>query len=178
MFYCQINDFHKLRLLHIFDAEELYELVNVNRIYLRQWMPWLDSTNNVADIENFIKSTLQQFANNEGFAAAICENERIIGIIGLNRIDRDNRIGYIGYWLAASYQGKGIMTNSCQMLINYAFKTLDLNRLVITCATENQRSRAIPLRLGFTYEGISRNAEWLCDRFVDHDIYSLLASDK
>jgi ribosomal-protein-serine acetyltransferase len=178
MFYCQINDFHKLRLLHIFDAEELYELVNVNRIYLRQWMPWLDSTNNVADIENFIKSTLQQFANNEGFAAAICENERIIGIIGLNRIDRDNRIGYIGYWLAASYQGKGIMTNSCQMLINYAFKTLDLNRLVITCATENQRSRAIPLRLGFTHEGISRNAEWLCDRFVDHDIYSLLASDK
>ncbi len=178
MFYCQINDFHKLRLLHIFDAEELYELVNVNRIYLRQWMPWLDSTNNVADIESFIKSTLQQFANNEGFAAAICENERIIGIIGLNRIDRDNRIGYIGYWLAASYQGKGIMTNSCQMLINYAFKTLDLNRLVITCATENQRSRAIPLRLGFTHEGISRNAEWLCDRFVDHDIYSLLASDK
>jgi ribosomal-protein-serine acetyltransferase len=178
MFYCQIDDRHKLRLLHIFDAEELYELVNVNRIYLRQWMPWLDSTNNVTDIENFIKSTLQQFANNEGFAAAICENERIIGIIGLNRIDRDNRIGYIGYWLAASYQGKGIMTNSCQMLIDYAFKTLDLNRLVITCATENQRSRAIPLRLGFAHEGISRNAEWLCDRFVDHDIYSLLASDK
>ncbi len=45
-----------------------------------------------------IRSTLQQFANNEGFTAAIYDNDRIMGIVGLNRIDRDNRIGYIGYW--------------------------------------------------------------------------------
>jgi ribosomal-protein-serine acetyltransferase len=178
MFHCQINDFHKLRLLHISDAEELCELISANSNYLRQWMPWVDSTNNVAHSENFIRSTLQQFANNEGFAAAICEDDRIIGIVGLNRIDRDNRIGYIGYWLAKHYQGKGIMTSSCQLLINYAFDTLNLNRLVITCATENQRSRAIPLRLGFTHEGIIRDAEWLYDCFVDHDIYSLLVRDK
>jgi ribosomal-protein-serine acetyltransferase len=178
MFYCQIDDHHKLRLLHISDAEELYELINVNRTYLRQWMPWLDSTNNAADSENFIRSTLQQFANNDGFAAAIYDKDRIVGIVGLNWIDKDNRIGYIGYWLAESYQGKGIMTSSCQMLIDYAFKTLKLNRLVITCATENHRSRAIPLRLGFIHEGIARDREWLYDHFVDHDIYSLLVSHK
>ena len=178
MFYCQINDRHKLRLLHISDAKELYELININRTYLRQWMPWLDSTNNAADIENFIRSTLNQFANNEGFAAAICEKDRIIGIVGLNRIDADNRSGYIGYWLAAPFQGKGIMTSSCQMLIDYAFETLKLNRLVITCAAENQRSRAVSLRLGFTHEGVARGHEWLYDHFVDHDIYSLLVSDK
>jgi ribosomal-protein-serine acetyltransferase len=186
MFYCQIDDPHKLRLLHTSDAEELFKLIDANRTYLRQWLPWLDSTNNVADSENFIRSrsvsgresTLQQFANNEGFAAAICDNDRIVGIVGLNQIDSDNQIGYIGYWLAASYQGKGIMTKSCQMTIDYAFDTLNLNRLVITCATKNQRSRAIPLRLGFTHEGIIRDAEWLYDRFVDHDIYSLLVSAK
>jgi ribosomal-protein-serine acetyltransferase len=178
MFYCQIDDRHKLRLLHISDAEELCKLINANSTYLRQWMPWVDSTNNVAHSENFIRSTLQQFANNEGFAAAICDNDRIIGVVGFNRIDRDNRIGYIGYWLSEPYQGKGIVTISCQMLINYAFDTLNLNRLVITCATENQRSRAIPLRLGFAHEGVLRDAEWLYDRFVDHDVYALLVSDK
>jgi ribosomal-protein-serine acetyltransferase len=178
MFYCQIDDRHKLRLLHISDAEELFKLIDSNRTYLRQWLPWLDSTNNVADSENFIQSTLQQFAHNDGFAAAICDGNCIIGIVGFNRIDTDNRIGYIGYWLAAPYQGKGMMTSSCQMLIDYAFETLKLNRLVITCATENQRSRAIPLRLGFTHEGVARGREWLYDHFVDHDIYSLLVSDK
>jgi ribosomal-protein-serine acetyltransferase len=178
MFDSQIDNRHKLRLFHIFDAEELCELINANSTYLRQWMPWVDSTNNVSHSENFIRSTLQQFANNEGFAAAICDNNRIIGVVGLNRIDRDNRIGYIGYWLSEPYQGKGIMTKSCQVAIDYAFEKLKLNRLVITCATENQRSRAIPLRLGFAHEGVLRDAEWLYDRFVDHDVYALLVSDK
>jgi ribosomal-protein-serine acetyltransferase len=91
---------------------------------------------------------------------------------------RQNQIGYIGYWLAASYQGKGIMTKSCQMLIDYAFETLKLHRVVITCATENQRSRAIPLRLGFTHEGVARGAELLYGRFLDYDTYALLVSDK
>jgi ribosomal-protein-serine acetyltransferase len=178
MFYCQIDDCHKLRLLHISDAEELFKLIDANRTYLRQWLPWLDSTNNVADSENFIRFTLQQFANDEGFAAAICDNNCIVGIVGFNRIDRQNQIGYIGYWLAASYQGKGIMTKSCQKLIDHAFETLKLHRVVITCATENQRSRAIPFRLGFAHEGVLRDVEWLYDHFVDHDVYALLVSDK
>jgi ribosomal-protein-serine acetyltransferase len=66
------------------------------------------------------------------------------------------------------------MTNSCKALIEYGFTALNLNRLVISCATENYASRAIPKRLGFDYEGTARDAEWLYDRFVDHEIYSLL----
>jgi ribosomal-protein-serine acetyltransferase len=54
---------------------------------------------------------------------------------------------------------------------------LNLNRLVITCATQNQKSRAIPERLGFVHEGIARDAEWLYDHFVDHDIYAKLHCD-
>ena len=69
------------------------------------------------------------------------------------------------------------MTASCRSLINYAFTILNLNRVVITCATANERSCAIPLRLGFTHEGIARDAEWLYDRFVDHDLYALLRRD-
>jgi ribosomal-protein-serine acetyltransferase len=48
------------------------------------------------------------------------------------------------------------------------------NRVVIACASKNQRSRAIPERLGFTHEGVAREAEWLYDRFVDSEIYALL----
>jgi ribosomal-protein-serine acetyltransferase len=48
---------------------------------------------------------------------------------------------------------------------------------VIACGVENKRSQAIPQRLGFTHEGTARQAEWLYDHFVDHQIYSLLRSD-
>jgi ribosomal-protein-serine acetyltransferase len=173
MFYRQINDRHELRLLQLADASELFALTDTNRAYLRQWLPWLDVTNEVADTQSFIESTLRQFANNEALVAAICYDRVIVGTIGFNQIEWQHRCGYIGYWLAQSHCGRGIMTTSVRALVDYAFSTLQLNRLVITCATENQRSRAIPTRLGFTREGVERNAEWLYDRYVDHEIYAL-----
>jgi ribosomal-protein-serine acetyltransferase len=61
--------------------------------------------------------------------------------------------------------------------VDYAFSGLKLNRVEIACATENKKSQAIPKRLGFTEEGIARQAEWLYDHYVDHIVYGLLASD-
>jgi ribosomal-protein-serine acetyltransferase len=182
MFHSEVSDVHELRLLDLRDDRELFDLTDANREDLRQWLPWLDSIVRVEDTRKFIAATQQQFAHEEGFVAAICygsksnllEQRKIVGTIGLNWIDRANRIGYIGYWLAAAYRGQGLMTAACRGLIDYAFGTLNLNRLVIACARENHRSRAIPLRLGFTHEGIAREAEWLYDRFVDHDLYALL----
>ncbi len=178
MFSCRVNEFHELRLLKISDAEELFALTNANRDYLRQWLPWLDSIHEINDTSSFIRSTIWQLDDNRGFVAAICYDGAIVGTIGFNWIEWQNRIGYIGYWLASSHQGKGIMTSSCRMLVDYAFDTLKLNRLVIACASENHRSRAIPIRLGFTHEGTARDAEWLYDRFVDHEIYALLNRDR
>ena len=54
---------------------------------------------------------------------------------------------------------------------------LKLNRVEIRCATGNKRSRAIPERPGFTQEETVRQAEWLYDRFVDHTVYGMLASE-
>jgi ribosomal-protein-serine acetyltransferase len=177
MFSFRCGDCHELRLLRTSDADELFMLTDANRGYLRTWLPWLDSTTSSANTRAFIQSTLQQFADNRGFVAAICYEQSIVGVIGYNQIDWQNRIGYIGYWLAEAYQGKGLMTVSCKALVDYGFGVLNLNRLVIACATENKRSRAIPERLGFVYEGTIREAEWLYDRFVDHQVYGQLHRD-
>jgi ribosomal-protein-serine acetyltransferase len=92
-------------------------------------------------------------------------------------MDWPNKATYLEYWLGASYQGKGIMTASCRAVIDYAFGTVDLHRLTIRCAAENRRSRRIPERLGFTFEGITRHGEWLYDHFVDHAVYGLIKGD-
>jgi ribosomal-protein-serine acetyltransferase len=178
MFSCRVNELHELRLLRISDDEELFALTNANRDYLRQWLPWLDGIHEINDTRSFIRSTIWQFEDNRGFVAAICYDGDLVGTVGFNWIEWQSRIGYIGYWLAASHQGQGIMTRSCQSLIDYAFTTLKLNRLVIACAAENTRSRGIPTRLGFTHEGTARDAEWLYNRFVDHEIYALLDRDR
>jgi ribosomal-protein-serine acetyltransferase len=83
----------------------------------------------------------------------------------------------IGYWLVSEYEGKGIMTRACEVLIDYGFDELGLNRIVIRASTDNVRSQAVPLRLGFTREGVARQAEWLNDRFIDMVVYSMLRSE-
>jgi ribosomal-protein-serine acetyltransferase len=39
------------------------------------------------------------------------------------------------------------------------------------------KSRALPKRLGFTEEGIIREAEWLYDHYEDHVVYGLLKKE-
>jgi ribosomal-protein-serine acetyltransferase len=177
MFVALISDDLELRLLQIEDAEELFALTDANRSYLRQWLPWLDLITQVEDTRDFVARTLKQFADHEALVAAICYGGKIVGLVGFNRIEQQDRVGYIGYWLAESARGQGIMTKSCESLINYGFTTLKLDRVVIACATENHRSQAIPLRLGFTHEGVVRDAEWLYKQFVEHDIYGLSIED-
>jgi ribosomal-protein-serine acetyltransferase len=53
------------------------------------------------------------------------------------------------------------MTKACEGFFKYGFKELGLNRIEIRVATENEKSRAIPERLGFVEEGKIREAEWL-----------------
>ena len=46
------------------------------------------------------------------------------------------------------------MTKSVEAFVDYALKELQLNRVEIRAAVENEKSRAIPDRLGFQEEGL------------------------
>jgi ribosomal-protein-serine acetyltransferase len=64
----------------------------------------------------------------------------------------------------------------CLELIKF-FTLYSLNRFDIRCAVENNRSRAIPERLGFKNEGIIRRAEKVYKQYLDHVVYGLLKND-
>ncbi len=171
---CQISDRRHLRPLKPEDASELFALVDANRSYLRQWLPWLDSNQTIDDSLNFIRTCLDQAQAKNEFVSAIYDDAELVGLIGLHATNWANRSSVIGYWLAEPQQGKGIITCACKAILNYGFTTLNLNRIEIACATQNFRSQAVAKRLGITYEGTLRDAEWLYDHFVDHRIYSML----
>ncbi len=175
--FIKINPVLELRLLAEHDAAAMYLLVDSNRAYLREWLPWVDYTRSVKDERAFIHNTRIQYQNNVSFSYAIWYQEQIVGTIGYNQIDWANRKVDIGYWLAAQYQGKGIMTRSCYALVGYAFDDLKLNKVEIRCAIGNMHSCAIPQRLGFIQEGTIRQAEWLYDHYVDLKLYGLLESE-
>lgn len=170
-----IDDDIYLRILTEEDAPKLFALTDQNRLYLRQWLPWVDSTQSVEDTLAFIQSTLIQYADDNGFSCGIWYKHQLVGTIGYHSINWSHHRVEIGYWLAAAFQSKGIMTRACRAMVVYAFDTLKLNKVEIRCAVANYRSCAIPQRLGFKQEGTVRQAEWLYDHFVDLMIFGMLA---
>ncbi len=177
MFRWRFDDEVELRLLQMRNAPELFALVEAERDFLYNWLPWVDHHRDIADTESFIREALEQFILGDAVHVGIWYKADLVGVIGYHRIDVVNQLGELGYWLGERSQGKGIMTRACQAMVDYGFSDLKLNRIEIHCAPTNLRSRAIPERLGFKEEGVLRQAERLHDRFVDNIVYGMLASD-
>lgn len=177
MFHFALDQETELKLLEDRHAEELFAAVDLNRAHLRQWLPFLDTTNSPADTRAFVQRTLNQFLQHSGPTAGIWHRKRIAGVVGFNRINVDFRHCELGYWLGVEHQGKGIITRACSAMTDHAFGELKLNRVEIRCAPGNTKSRAIPIRLGFKEEGCIRQTEWLYDHFVDNVVYGMLASE-
>lgn len=177
MFKFIVNDEITLKLLDSSHVEGLFQLSDMNRQHLREWLPWVDGTTSTLQTKEFVQSTRKQYADNKGFTCGIFYKERIVGCIGLHLMDWENKKTSIGYWLGAEYQGLGIMTEACKAIITYAFEDLELNRIEIRAGIHNKKSRAIPERLGFVNEGTARQEEWIYDHYIDHAIYGLLRSE-
>jgi len=173
----QIDARTRLRPVRRADAEALFALTDANRAHLREWLPWLDAIRTEKDTEAFVQACVERARQTGAFTGVIEHEGEPCGVAGFNWIDPANRACEIGYWLGTAYVGRGLMTGCCRALIAHAFEVAKLNRVNIPAAVDNLRSRAIPERLGFTQDGVLRDAEWLYDHYVDHALYSLLRRD-
>ncbi|OPY25790.1 MAG: ribosomal-protein-L7/L12-serine acetyltransferase [Methanocella sp. PtaU1.Bin125] len=177
MFRRSIGPDAELALLEERHAGEVFRLADGDRARLRLWLPWVDGTLSSDDTREFIRRSLEQYEKGEGLVAGIWQQGRLAGVASFVGISPVNRSAMIGYWLAGEFEGRGLMTRACEALIDYGFGELGLNRIVIRAAIENKRSQAVPVRLGFTREGVERQAEWLNDHFLDMVVYSMLRNE-
>ena len=160
------------------DAATLFNLVEENRTYLREWLPWLDETTSVRDEVNFIQEQTAKHQTADGSLFIIESlNVGIIGTLSVNQVDHGNLTAWIGYWLDQSHTGRGIMTRAVGALVDVLLVSCGFNRVVIETGVDNLASSAIPLRLGFRQEGRSVQRQWMYDRWVDSFQYAITASE-
>ncbi|WP_197139982.1 GNAT family N-acetyltransferase [Lysinibacillus sphaericus] len=172
-----INPELSLRTIELEDAKAVFALTDASRAYLREWLPWLDFTKEIADTTAYIEGCIKGHEAKSSLSLVIIFRSEIVGVAGFNTINHSNKIAAIGYWLSEGAQGHGIMSQTVLALLQYAFEDLQLNKVEIRAAVGNTKSRAIPERLGFTKEGTIREAEWLYDHYVDHVAYGMLAGE-
>jgi ribosomal-protein-serine acetyltransferase len=175
MLIADLGDGRTLRQLDDADAEELFGVIDANRAHLASWMPFVGQTRTPADSLAFIRAARRQSEENRGVQLAIIHEGKIIGVAGFHGIDWSRRSTSIGYWLAAAHQGAGTMTATVCAMLDHAFGPWGLARVEIRAGVANDRSRAIPQRLGFTQEGVLRGAERIGTRVIDHVVYVMTA---
>ena len=164
-----------LRQVQASDASEIYRAIDSGRDHLDPWLPFVALTLAESDSEEFVNSVINAPESSKEFVFIINSREQFSGLIGFRQTDRANRKTEIGYWLTHSATGRGIATESVRALLRFAFGSLGMNRVQIKCATGNERSKNIPKRLGFVYEGIERDGELLSDgKFTDIEVYSMM----
>jgi ribosomal-protein-serine acetyltransferase len=173
----RVDDEIELRLNELRYADEYFALIVRNIEHLREWMPWAVPEPTLETTKAFMKRSLQQFAEGIGLPTNLWYRGQLVGAIDYPRMSWEKRQTEIGYWLDKERQGRGIITRAARALVTYAFQEYGLNKVEIHAAAENQRSRAVPERLGFTLEGTMRQIVWLNGRVHDMVVYGMLASE-
>lgn len=158
-------------------TDALFTLIDTNRAYLRRWLPCMADLHTRDDVAALIAESHARNDPEDGYVLGVWYRGTLVGMVGFNAIDPINRAAEVGYWLGKPYQGRGLMTNAVRALVNDAFATMHLHRVIILCAVGNTRSAAVARRLGFHQEGVIREAEWLEDRYVDDEVYAMLAPE-
>ena len=94
-----------------------------------------------------------------------------IGIHPQQDIFRKN--AELGYWLAAPFWGKGIMTNAIREIVDFAFKTYDINRVFAKPFGTNLASQKVLEKAGFNFEGKFDQTIFKNGVYLDELIYSV-----
>lgn len=141
------------------DGVELQAAISETIEDLRPWMPWADHIPTVEESEENARKARCKFLAREDLRLHLYlkGTSTLVGSSGLHRIDWDVPKFEIGYWMRKRFQRQGYATEAADGITKFAFEVLGARRVEIRCDPKNVKSRRIPERLGFTFEGTLRN---------------------
>ena len=102
-----------------------------------------------------------------------------LGEVVLNEIDWPNKsASFRGAIYTHQDFGRGLGTESIQLLMDFAFDELKLNRVELEVFEFNERAIHVYEKIGFKHEGRKREALQWEGKFYDALVMSMLASDR
>ena len=152
----EVNETVLLRPFTSEDCPEFYSMVVENREHLGVWLPWASKVYKLDDAKEYLMRGINATSSGEAVQLGIIEKEKItrklIGLISIRKIGVREPEGFyygeIGYFLSASEQGRGIMTQSVRQLMAYG-TAIGIKQFVMNITEGNNRSIAIAERLNY-----------------------------
>ena len=110
-------------------------------------------------------------------AVELKETGLLVGDCALKIEEHDERQAEIGYTLSHTYQGRGIASEAVSCVLEYAFVTLGMHRVIAITTCENAASVTLLERLGLRREGHFRQSVWLKGKWGDEYLYAMLQEE-
>ena len=160
------------------DAKALAKLLTDNKFYWSTYEPLHrdEFYTEEAQYKKILES-IQLLQSNREFSFGIFDNEshRLIGHISLYSIKRlPYSSGFIGYSMDQHFIGRGITTEAVHLVMEFAFKTLNIHRIEAYVAPQNSASIRVLEKAGYTREGLLRELLFINGVWEDHYMYSIL----
>lgn len=152
-----------------------------NKLYLQPWEP-LWSINEL-ERSSFVKRVrmFERLSHNDqaySFLIFKSDNEGFIGEINISNVQRGIiQSCTIGYWIAKDCEGKGMMSESLELIKEFIFNELKLHRIEAACLPHNMPSLKVLLKNGFIKEGTARKLLKINDKWQDHTVLSFILDD-
>ena len=105
---------------------------------------------------------------------AIDINGKASGGIGLHpQTDIHKKNAELGYWLAEPFWGKGIMSKAVRQMVEYGFKTFEIERIYAVPFGINTGSQKVLENAGFILEGKFEKTLFKNGEYLDELIYAV-----
>lgn len=133
-----------------------------------------------ATVEQIREKTARYLTDPNTIVFTICSTEQnsALGQCALFRIDWVGRMAifYIGIAEKSNWS-KGYGSQATNLMINYAFDTLNLNRIQLHVAVENEAAVKVYKKCGFQIEGTLRQAMFHDGHYSDFFVMGILKED-
>jgi ribosomal-protein-serine acetyltransferase len=159
-------------------AEEICECMSCkNTARYMYAVPYPYTIDNASMFLKFVERTEIDYTTFQ-FGIFNKQDECFIGMISLENIDYECRKCEIGFWISEKFVGKGFAKESSQLLIDYAFAKLAMNKIAAFAIKENVASISLLMSLGFEIEGLFRDDVINKGQLVDRYAFGLLRDNK
>ncbi len=162
----------RLEILSPDEAELVLSYLLENRDHLAAWEPVREQAAfELPSIRDRLTKSVSDYQAGVAFHFAVIEiaSGKIIGTCNFSNVVRGVfQACHLGYAIAASSEGKGLMTEAVQIGMAYIFDVVGLHRIMANYMPRNERSAQLLERLGFEREGYAKAYLKIAGAWEDH----------
>ncbi len=170
-----------LRPLEDADATALFGAVAASHDLLRRRLAWASAEPSPAAEAAFIAAARAAAARGESMTWGLFEAKggALAGVASLEELAPPER-GHarLALWVRAGSSDRGYATEAGRLVVDLAFRKLELRRLFARLDPANRAFRRVLKRLGFRYEGCLRADLRLNGRWIDQECWGMLRADR